>query len=515
MPSASRLSWFSIVATTVIFVAANLAMHPLPNTYRMLAPWPDAPQYLDAARTLVEEGRYHIHVAGQEVPPRFPPGYSVLLALAYRAGVPLLTCPLWVNRLFALAFFVLLITVFAGRGMWTTAGLAVLLLATRTSFTVLTRSPLSDLPAGLFLLAGVLLLYRAARTGDRRLWVTALFILGLALCFRWGFLLLYGLIPVAAYLGRHKVGARTLALAGIAFLVGVAPVLVYHHQTFGSVISTGYSFWLPETGQVSGAFHLEYFEMQSTALWNDFIQSEPGPSTAHLFGGGSYIAPCFVLLSGFALWTLRRRVEIILFAVPCAVYVGLLLIYFSVDIRLYFSLILLAVPVVALGVSEAWRDASKLGRAALGLLVAATLIGFPGSRSDTDLGDMMRTPNLHIPAPEWETVEAFNQEFTAPRTLLLTDMDPVYVHVLTDGERTVVPLQNDHDYSYNPANFRFGDAERSSAVRFALEQGIPVLALTARTNLDALQPMEGRMWREGFRNSWGGGIATLVNKEQP
>ena len=114
---------------------------------------------------------------------------------------------------------------------------------------------MSDLPAGLFLLAGVLLLYGATTSGKGRLWITACFILGLALCFRWGFLLLYGLIPVAAYHGRHKAGARTLALAGIAFLVGAAPVLVYQHQTFGSAISTGYSFWLSEIGQVSGAFH--------------------------------------------------------------------------------------------------------------------------------------------------------------------------------------------------------------------------------------------------------------------
>ena len=499
----------------MIFIATNLAMHPLPNTYRMLAPWPDAPQYLDAARTLVEEGRYHIHIAGQEVPPRYPFGYSLLLASAYRTGVPLLMCPLWVNRLFALALLVLVITVFARREMWATAGLAGLLLVTRTSFTVLTRSPMSDLPAGLFLLAGVLLLYRATTTGKGRLWVTACFILGLALCFRWGFLLLYGLIPLAAYHGRHKAGARTLALAGIAFLVGAAPVLVYHHQTFGSAISTGYSFWLAEAGQVSGAFRPDNLEMQSTALWNEFAQDEPGFSTAHLYGGGSFISPSFVLLSAFALWTLRRRTEIILFAVPCAVYIGLLLIYSSVIIRLYFPLILLAVPVAAVGVSEAWRGAPQLGRVVLGLFVAATLIGFPGSRSDTDLGDMIRTPSLHIPALEWETIEAFNQQFRKPRTLLLTDMDPAYVHALTDGERTIVPLHNDHDYSYNQTSFRFGDSERSAAVRGALEEGIPVLTLTARTSLDTLQPIERRLWREGFRNSWGGGIATLANEEQP
>ena len=133
MLSGSRLYWFSIAATAMIFIATNLAMRPLPHTYRMLAPWPDGPQYLDAARTLVEEGRYHIHIAGQEVPPRYPFGYSLLLASAYRTGVPLLMCPLWVNRVFALALLVLVSTVFARRRMWATAGLAVLLLATRTS----------------------------------------------------------------------------------------------------------------------------------------------------------------------------------------------------------------------------------------------------------------------------------------------------------------------------------------------------------------------------------------------
>lgn len=511
----SRPAWgpwwyaLALAASVGFFVWTNGEMEPPPNAYRALLPWPDAPQYVDAARSLAEGEGYAIHVAGEDLPPRFPFGYSALLAVAHWAGVDLLECPLWVNRTAAIALLLAVSLPFARKRMWTAAGLAAVLLATRTGFIILARSPMSDLPGALVLLAGGFALHRAARSGERRWWMSAGVLLGLALNLRWGFLLLYGIVPAAAWAGRRKLQApRALLFATAGLLAGAAPLLVYQTLAFGAPWATGYGFWLAQG--LSDVFHPRFFSMQAAALWAELTQTETGPSTAQIYGGGSYFSPWFVALAAWSLWTLRRRTELLAMAAACMAYVGLMLLYFSVDMRLYFPLIVWAVPAAALAAAEAWRRASHAGKAALALLVAATMLGFPASRGDTDLGDLTRTSSLHMPAPEWESVEAYNQRFGGARSLILTDMDPPYVHALSDGDRIVAPVQDDHDYSHNRAAFRFGAAEREALVHRAVEEGRAVILLLARRPLAGAEGFEGRVWQVEFTNSAGGGLAVLA-----
>ncbi len=480
-----RRSWgpwsyaLALAASLGFFVWTNGEMDPPPNAYRAMLPWPDAPQYLDAARSLSEGEGYAIHVAGQELPPRFPFGYSALLALAHRAGVDLLECPLWVNRTTAITLLLAVSLPFARRRMWVAAGVAAVLLATRAGFTILARSPMSDLPGALVLLAGGFALHRAARSGERRWWVGAGVLLGLALNLRWGFLLLYGIVPAAAWAGRHKLRAwRALMLTTGGLLAGAAPLLAYQTLTFGAPWATGYGFWLAQS--LGDVFHPRFFTMQAAALWAELTQSETGPSTAQIYGGGSYFSPWFVALATWSLWTLRRHTELLAMAVACTAYVGLMLLYFSVDMRLYFPLIVWAVPAAALAADEAWRRASNAGKAALALFVAATMLGFPASRGDTDLGDLTRTSSLHAPSPEAEAIETYLAGTQPNKALILTDMDPPYVHALTDGDRIVVPLQDEHDYRHNPAAFHFGAEARAAAIEAAHAEGRTIVMLEAR-----------------------------------
>lgn len=507
----SRGPWWYVLALAAsvgFFVWTNGEMDPPPNAYRAMLPWPDAPQYLDAARSLSEGEGYAIHVAGQELPPRFPFGYSTLLAFAHRAGADLLECPLWVNRAVAIALLLAVSLPFALRRMWTAAGVAAVLLATRTGFTILARSPMSDLPGALVLLAGGFALYRAARSGKPRWWIAAGLVLGLALNLRWGFLLLYGIVPAAAWAGRHKLGVwRALMLTTGGLLAGAAPLLAYQALTFGAPWATGYDFWLAQS--LGDVFHPRFFTMQAAALWAELTQSETGPSTAQIYGGGSYFSPWFVALAAWSLWTLRRRTELFAMGLACAAYVGLMLLYFSVDMRLYFPLIVWAVPAAAWALAEAWSRASRVGRAALALFVGATMLGFPASRGDTDLGDLTRTSSLHMPAPEWESVEAYNARIGAASSLILTDMDPPYLHALTAGDRIIAPVQDDHDYNYNPSAFQFGASERGALVRQALGEGRTVILLLAHKPFGEVEGLEGRSWQVESTNPAGGGLAIL------
>ncbi len=192
-----------------------------------------------------------------------------------------------------------------------------------------------------------------------------------------------------------------------------------------------------------------------------------------------------------------------------------MLLYFSVDMRLYFPLIVWAVPVAASAIAEVWRQASRAGKALLALFVAATMLGFPASRGDTDLGDLTRTSSLHMPAPGWESVEAYSRRFGATLSLILTDMDPPFVHALTAGDRIVAPIQDDHDYSHNPAAFRFGAAEREALVQRAIDEGRSVILLLARRPLAKAEGFEGRVWQVDFENSAGGGLAVLTEWGSP
>ncbi len=88
-------------------------------------------------------------------------------------------------------------------------------------------------------------------------------------------------------------------------LAGAAPLLIYQALTFGAPWATGYGFWLAQG--LGDVFHPRFFGTQAAALWSELTQTETGPSTAQIYGGGSYFSPWFVALAAWSLWTLRRR----------------------------------------------------------------------------------------------------------------------------------------------------------------------------------------------------------------
>ena len=64
-----------LAAALAVFVLTQLPLEPYETVYSSLAPWPDAAEYVDGAVHLAEHGRFAIHIAGREMPSRYPPGY--------------------------------------------------------------------------------------------------------------------------------------------------------------------------------------------------------------------------------------------------------------------------------------------------------------------------------------------------------------------------------------------------------------------------------------------------------
>ncbi|MEM6797656.1 MAG: hypothetical protein AAF725_27055, partial [Acidobacteriota bacterium] len=100
----------------------------------------------------------------------------------------------------------------------------------------------------------------------------------------------------------------------------------------------------------------------------------------------------------------------------------------------------------------------------------------------------------------------------APR-LILTDLNPPYVHAMTEPGTQVAPLYDDHLYRNNPKVFEFGEASRRRLVTQALEQGRPVWALTQEHEIrgvhEAFSAPEGFDW-EIVASAGGPGLARLV-----
>jgi len=108
----------------------------------------------------------------------------------------------------------------------------------------------------------------AAETGARRLWVAAGIVLGLALSLRWGFLLLYGLIPAAVCHGYRKAGARTqlaelvTAAAALATLLLLAPLIALMPQAALAAVVVAYSLDLIRPAEFREIRHVRRVEFR-------------------------------------------------------------------------------------------------------------------------------------------------------------------------------------------------------------------------------------------------------------
>ena len=228
-------------AIALLALVLALRWGPLAGNWgEQLTPWPDAAEHVAGAQAIAESGNYFLQLGPWRVQPRYPPGFSLLLAPALRAGLP--GDQAW--RLGALFEWgiVLLLAVgtmaltrrFApladpGRrrraGRWAGAGAAATWLlspiaATQGSFVV------SDQPTLLVVLLGGLAMARGAagQTPAASLWWAASgLLIGLAAAMRVieGVITLVALAPVVWVFAR-RAGGRRAAAALPSFVAAAA-----------------------------------------------------------------------------------------------------------------------------------------------------------------------------------------------------------------------------------------------------------------------------------------------------
>jgi 4-amino-4-deoxy-L-arabinose transferase-like glycosyltransferase len=236
------LGWIALAASLAIGAAVRWT---LPADVEDLKPRPDALEYEEAARNLVAGEGYALVLDGGRFPPRYPPGFSLLLVPAmwltggeHGAGV-------WVVLASALAGIACLWAIGRRVGGTASAAVAALLLALAPLHVRWSRAVMADVPAATLTTALALGGLAALRHGPGAWFVLGL-AAGLAALLRSTCALLAlplaGMLVVESGL-RHATVRRVAALvAGLA--IGMLPLALYHLLRFGSPLADGYRYWV-------------------------------------------------------------------------------------------------------------------------------------------------------------------------------------------------------------------------------------------------------------------------------
>jgi len=399
-----------------------------------LRPWPDAIEYEEAARSLLEGRGYLLWMGDAAYPPRYPPGLSALIA----ASLPLVGSDLgsgiWVVLASALA--AIGGTYALGR---TVAGfacglVAALLVATSPLHVQWSRAVMSDVPASAavaWLALGVLLVRRrgAGAIPPFALGAAA----GLAGSIRYAVL---AVVPAACVVLLACDPAPTLGsrlrrvlalLAGT--LVGVLPMLAVNLALFGGVLRDGYAYWV---GRDLGSLAYVLSPRPSGAPSNAWFYGRL------LLGDGPLHPPPAFLLLVLGAWraargTAAERGAAILAALVLAALLALHLPFFWQWDRF----LLPALPLLAVVMALPCASAAPLRlRVAGGVLVAATLLAVAS-----------RPASFAPPNPPAYDVATLRRiaALVEPDAAVLARSNPFFAARVLRGatDRVWVPLQTD------------------------------------------------------------------------
>lgn len=509
-----------VVASLLYFLFSVVLVPPAVTVGRAAAPWTDGAEYLDAAVSLVRDGAFRIHVAGESHPSRYPFGYSLLVAGALALGVDPAAAPYRANQVAGLVLLIATAGYLWIRGRPVEAGLAAVLVATLPAFVILSRSPLSEVSGTLVAVGGVWLLYGWSGDGSFPKAAGGAALLALSVCFRTSNLLLLAAFVPAAVAARHgwrpRAAARGLALLGAAAAVGLVPVLAYNSVTFGSPVTTGYDYWAPYWN-ASRAFQLRFIVPNLVYDARELLERETLFTTADLYGRGSYVGPAFVLLTLLAPLGLRPSRRFWCFAAAGLAYSGLMTSYFFSDARLLFPLFVLAAPVAAAGLAGLWRRTGRRGLASVGAAVfLCAVAGWPSGAGGPDSVAFLQTPRPGDDAPAYRVTQTLLRLRADRPRLVLTDLPPPYVHAVSPPGTLVAPLYDNHLFRFHPHVLDFGGPERRRLVAEALASGRSVWAVTSAHDVlavaDASPAPAGYTWEIVGRDRLSGGIARLVEK---
>jgi 4-amino-4-deoxy-L-arabinose transferase-like glycosyltransferase len=474
-----------------------------------LDPTPDAVEYFAGAVSLYQRGNYAIRIGDQDLPPRYPPGYSLaMLPFIGLLGENAILAPFRVNQLLGLVLIIALFCYFYRSRRPLLAAVAVAVLVTLPGFILFARSSMSELLGAALILAAYYCCVRGLRDRNLLFFPVAGFTLGAAALVRYQLLLFSPLLLSVFFVGGFSKSRRllTFLLSGLSLTLVVIPMMLYNWVEFGSPALTGYDFWVPDQAAAGRAFGLRFLATQLHLLWEEFSLTVRGSRAAYVFGLGYYYSPAFLLLCGLAIvWSIRTEKHRILL-LPAALFVGGMLFYFWEDPRLYFAAAILAVPLIALFLGAVFGGRptmTPLGwRLALVCLLVCALAGFPsrGGFPYSQTWALLGMDRLGARSPKYELVQSWRDHFGQASSLVISSMNPAYVSSLLGPGSIAVPQDQNNEYSLG-RRIRYGKQSAMQAIGDAIGEARRVYYLTPDPSSEEtvralLPPPEGFDWEQ-------------------
>ncbi len=332
--------------------------------------WPDSVHYSIGAWNLAKGNGYSIMLNGERLPPKYPPGTSLLLAIYYSLSGNRREAGIYLMQL--MSVLAILFTWLASRKAGGTAGGIAALIGTMTGSSILIYRNMiySEIPA---LWAGAFLLFLVVymKKGWPRALVLGL-VAGFAVVIRYSMAILFPPMLLLFMLEKEK-PLRNLALFSLASAVPLGLLAWWHMRAFGSPFRTGYSLWLPRMHE--GGFPV--FSL-SYALHGPYIPAGNPPNLAFyldtLMGGRNFLYAYPVALAclpGLLLLFKGERLEVF-----CVLSVAVFYAFFSLYFYQEERLLLPAVPFVVLfGVPTLRRLGGLLHMPGLGDILLMILAG--------------------------------------------------------------------------------------------------------------------------------------------
>jgi 4-amino-4-deoxy-L-arabinose transferase-like glycosyltransferase len=354
-------------------------------------PIPDAVEYLVTAQRLAHFESFRLLLLGQEVPSQYPFGFPAFLAPAYWLPGATLASGIY-GVLLAGVGAVALTYGLARRIGGTLAGVAAAVtLLLRPNFIDYNHQVMTESLTVALAVAAGFLLHLAAGAGGHRLgrYLLAVGVVcGFAILVRYTNILLMVAVVLSWVAYRQARGERgtaglvwpvLLLLAGPALAVGA--LAAYQQATFGSVLTTGYDYWLPARyGSLGATFSLRYALIGPRYPAEGLLSGWPNAAYHAVYLVMRVSWPLFLLPAlGGALALFRRR-DHPNFAVACYVASCVLLLYVTYSMyasqkgRFLAPLFPLVAVLTGVGLKEGFA-AARRGKTLGWVLVASWCAG--------------------------------------------------------------------------------------------------------------------------------------------
>lgn len=434
----AQSAWMGRLIPLLIIAAAGWHYYRAPAVAAELEVIPDSVEYAVAANRFVNTGVYDIQANGQSLPPRYPPGFSVLfLAPIYFFAPANLGNGILAVWFMAIAAIVLAYCI--GReiaGVWG-GTLAALLLGLHSEFGVYTQLVMTDVPS---VTLGLFACWVFLRMRDEEASVWLYLLAGITVAISMSMRPLTGVLALPfvveilyrsirsllpEHRKREKVFFRFVLLA-LPCAFAVAATALWQAHAIGDWRRTGYQFWLPVP--------YDYFELTfSKRYFRDNIA---------LLEWHLLYLPVLGGMVGFYLLQKRRAPKLravaaflLLGAAPLSV---MHLFYFFRGLRFHFLSIailsIIAACGIALTIPQRLRD-----KFAFLLPIAILCVFLPRMSDDPlDIGTRVR-----------DQVATAAAEALPDDAVLISNIDPVYLeHRVARGtHRRVLPISRHTPYA--------------------------------------------------------------------